>query len=63
MQLENQSQGLPEDMPENTKKALVSQRRSLIQDFVNAWRGVVPVKEFFSKHVADDVEYEDCVIQ
>ena len=32
-----------------------------MQEFVNMWRGSVPIQVFLSKHAADDIEFEDCV--
>jgi len=54
-------QGFPDDTPEETKSKMISQRRTLVQDFMNTSRGFTPMVYFLSKHVTDDIEYEDCV--
>ena len=57
--LNNLLQYFPEDTPEETKKAVISQRRSLVQDFINVWHGSENVQDFLSKHAAENIEFED----
>ena len=48
-------------MPEETKRAKISQRRSLVLAYIDTCRGSVPIRDFISEHTTEDIEFEDFI--
>jgi len=52
-------QDFPKDTPKELKDAMIAQRKPLVKDFFDAFKGKLPIKDFSSKWLTDDAEYED----
>jgi len=49
-----------QDFPKDTPKdAMIAQRKPLVKDFLDSWKGKLAIKDFSAKWLTDDAEYED----
>ena len=52
-------QDFPKDTPKELKDAMIAQRKPLVKDFFDAFKGKLAIKDFSNKWLTDDAEYED----